>query len=171
MKVVLFAGYRNSGKTTAISKLTRGLVERGKTVGTLKHIHGAHLDLDKKGKDTWLHASAGASAVIGVSQEEMIVFRKVTKAADPLRLSMAIFRADRPDYLFVEGYFDEFRKDRPRTVLCATTKEEIDELEKLHSNIVFVCGRFAERSRSKVYRGLPLFVLNGDTAAALNLIG
>ena len=60
MRVIGLAGWSGSGKTTLISKVIPVLVGRGLRVSTVKHAHHA-FDIDRPGKDSWLHREAGAS--------------------------------------------------------------------------------------------------------------
>ena len=59
MRVIGFAGWSGSGKTTLIVKLIPVLIARGISVSTLKHAHHS-LEVDKPGKDSYLHREAGA---------------------------------------------------------------------------------------------------------------
>lgn len=61
--VVSIVGRSQSGKTTLIEKLIPEFKRRGYTVGTIKHSHH-HPDIDRSGKDSSRHKSAGADTVI-----------------------------------------------------------------------------------------------------------
>jgi molybdopterin-guanine dinucleotide biosynthesis protein len=50
LKIVHFLGYSRSGKTYAISLLTRELAKADKRVGTLKHIHDERFSIDTWGE-------------------------------------------------------------------------------------------------------------------------
>ena len=60
MIVLQVIGHRNSGKTTLVSDMIRAFREQGYTVGSIKHSAHDH-ELDKKGKDSWMHRQAGAA--------------------------------------------------------------------------------------------------------------
>jgi molybdopterin-guanine dinucleotide biosynthesis protein MobB len=62
MLIIGVAGWSGSGKTTLITKAIPVLVRRGITVATVKHAHH-EFDIDRPGKDSWLHREAGASEV------------------------------------------------------------------------------------------------------------
>ena len=62
MRVFGLAGWSGSGKTTLMAKLLPALIRRGLKVSTIKHAHH-HFDLDKPGKDSFIHREAGASEV------------------------------------------------------------------------------------------------------------
>lgn len=66
----------NVGKTTVLCKLIRILKSRGYRVATIKHdVH--KFDIDHEGKDTWLHAEAGADIVAISSPEKLAIIEKV----------------------------------------------------------------------------------------------
>jgi molybdopterin-guanine dinucleotide biosynthesis protein B len=66
MRVFGLAGWSGSGKTTLLTKLIPEVIGRGITVSTIKHAHH-EFDIDKPGKDSWLHRQAGASEVMVAS--------------------------------------------------------------------------------------------------------
>ncbi|MCP4022340.1 MAG: molybdopterin-guanine dinucleotide biosynthesis protein MobB, partial [Desulfobacteraceae bacterium] len=53
-------GQPQSGKTTLITDIIKELTAKGAQVGSLKHSSHVH-ELDKPGKDSFLHRKAGAS--------------------------------------------------------------------------------------------------------------
>lgn len=170
VRVILFAGFRDGGKTTAIAMLTKALVRRGRRVGTLKHVHVGVASIDKKGKDSWIHSRAGASPVVVASPDGMVVYVKRPKTGDSLTQALKLMYSERPDYVFIEGYYARLARMRPPTVLCATRREEADALAKVHRNVLFICGRFAGKSRLGAYAGVPLVRLPRDLPDALGLI-
>ncbi|MEA2835051.1 MAG: molybdopterin-guanine dinucleotide biosynthesis adapter protein, partial [Methylobacteriaceae bacterium] len=66
MRVIGLAGWSGSGKTTLIVKLIPALIARGLSVSTLKHAHHS-LEIDKPGKDSYVHREAGAREVLVAS--------------------------------------------------------------------------------------------------------
>ena len=54
MRIFGLAGWSGSGKTTLLTRLIPALTARKVSVSTVKHAHHA-FDLDKPGKDSWLH--------------------------------------------------------------------------------------------------------------------
>jgi len=60
MRVLGLAGWSGAGKTTLLSRLIPVLRAKGYSVSTLKHAHHT-FDIDKPGKDSYLHREAGAS--------------------------------------------------------------------------------------------------------------
>ncbi len=71
-------GKSNSGKTTLIVKLVQELKARGYKVGTVKHSHH-NFELDKEGKDSWLHSKAGADAVVVASKKMTGILRMASR--------------------------------------------------------------------------------------------
>ena len=64
------------GKTTLIEKLVSIFKEKGLKVGVLKH--DAHkFEMDKKGKDSYRFAQAGADSVVVASQAKLALIQKL----------------------------------------------------------------------------------------------
>jgi molybdopterin-guanine dinucleotide biosynthesis protein B len=176
LKIVLFLGYSGSGKTRALATLTRELTKkRRKRVATIKKIHEDSFSFDTKGKDTWLHASAGASLVLAVAPKEIGL---ISRYDDTEKLSvkeiLAFFSGAGVDYLFVEGLHKKFEKVRGmRRVVCARSKEEALELLGMHGQkrVSFVTGKFASKFEQNSIRGVPVLSLPLKKNEALRLIG
>lgn len=100
MKRVCVAGASGSGKTTLIRKLIAHLTRRGIRVGTIKHAHH-DFDMDKKGKDSYVHFAAGASVTAVVSPHRTAVFAR-TDRRQTARDMFPHFRNCR--LLIVEGF-------------------------------------------------------------------
>jgi molybdopterin-guanine dinucleotide biosynthesis protein MobB len=172
MKVVLFAGYSESGKTTAIAEITKALAKRGRRVGTIKHSGHAVLDLDAKGKDTWMHFNSGASVVVGMTSEQMAVFKKLNHPEAHVDEVLQMMEREGIEYVLVEGMYDEFsrRKGVP-IVICAKAREDAAELLKRHGRALFITGRMAAGTDSEPMEGVPVIDLKKGTERALRLIG
>ncbi|MEJ0093719.1 MAG: molybdopterin-guanine dinucleotide biosynthesis protein B [Methylocella sp.] len=102
MRVIGFAGWSGAGKTTLIVKLIPVLRARGLSVSTLKHAHHA-FDVDKPGKDSYLHREAGASEVLVVSANRWALMHELRGAAEP-NLAELLARMSPVDLVLVEGY-------------------------------------------------------------------
>ena len=168
MKVVVFLGYSNSGKTSAIVSVVGQLVKAGKSVGTLKHIHETGFTIDTSGKDTWRHASAGASTVVALAPKELTIIER----GDTSRLRMDslfhIFESRHVDYLLIEGLYRRLSRRRGVTrVLCARSMDEAAELLAIHPRPVCIVSRKAEE---KTFQGVPVLALPRDTGRLLRLI-
>ncbi|MDY6823982.1 MAG: molybdopterin-guanine dinucleotide biosynthesis protein MobB [Thermodesulfobacteriota bacterium] len=59
MHIVHIVGCARNGKTALIVDLAREITRRGLKVGSLKHSGHDH-ELDRPGKDSYLHRQAGA---------------------------------------------------------------------------------------------------------------
>ncbi len=101
MKVVGIMGWSGSGKTTLIEGLIPVLTRKGLTVSTVKHVHH-EVDLDRPGKDTYRHRSAGAQEVILASRHRLALLRE--HRGDEPDLAEVLARLAPVDLVLVEGY-------------------------------------------------------------------
>ena len=101
--IVAVVGNSNSGKTTAVEVLIKGLTEKGFKIGSAKHIPDPEFTIDTKGKDTWKHAKAGADTVLSVGQNELAVIKKVDTTKFYLKQIVAEF-SDEIDIIVLEGF-------------------------------------------------------------------
>ena len=76
------AGWKNSGKTTLVTRLVAELSGRGLDVATVKHAHHA-FQIDDGDTDSARHRRAGASQVAIVSQARWAVVRELRNAPEP----------------------------------------------------------------------------------------
>src|ERR1700712_2129560 len=76
MRIIGLAGWSGSGKTTLISKVIPCLLARGLRVSTLKHAHHG-FDLDRPGKDSFIHRTSGATEVIISSAKRWAVLHEL----------------------------------------------------------------------------------------------
>jgi molybdopterin-guanine dinucleotide biosynthesis protein B len=102
MRIIGFAGWSGSGKTTLIVKLIPALIARGFSVSTLKHAHHS-LDIDKPGKDSYLHRQAGAHEVLVASQNRWALMHELRDEDEP-RLADLLPRLSGVDLVIVEGF-------------------------------------------------------------------
>ncbi len=99
--VISIVGKSNSGKTTLVVKLVQELKSRGYKVATIKHSHHS-FEIDKEGKDSWLHTKAGADAVV-VSSHTMTGVIRTTPGELPLSEIVNTYLPDM-DIILAEGY-------------------------------------------------------------------
>jgi len=93
-----FIAYSNTGKTTYIEKLIAELKARGTRAAAIKH--DAHeFDVDKKGKDSWRFAQAGADIVAVASATKCAVMHY-----RPMELSEILAQIKDVDLILVEGW-------------------------------------------------------------------
>jgi molybdopterin-guanine dinucleotide biosynthesis adapter protein len=102
MRVVGFAGWSGSGKTTLIVKLIPALIARGLSVSTLKHAHHS-LEVDKPGKDSYLHREAGAREVLVASASRWALMHELRDEDEP-HLADLLPRLSEVDLVIVEGF-------------------------------------------------------------------
>ncbi len=103
MKVVGFAGYSRSGKTTLIEQLVALLRARGLRVSVLKHAHH-HFDIDHPGKDSWRHRQAGAYEVLVASSQRLALQREYETPHEPDVHALLRELDPAVDWVLVEGF-------------------------------------------------------------------
>lgn len=102
MKVIGLAGWSGAGKTTLLTKLIPELAGRGLAVSTIKHAHHA-FDVDKPGKDSWMHRQAGAQEVL-VSSANRFALMHELRGAPEWTLTQLLSRLSPCDLVIVEGF-------------------------------------------------------------------
>jgi molybdopterin-guanine dinucleotide biosynthesis protein B len=102
MRVIGLAGWSGAGKTTLIVKLIPLLRARGLSVSTLKHAHHA-FDVDRPGKDSYLHREAGATEVLVASSRRWALMHELRDENEPVLASL-LARMSPVDLILVEGY-------------------------------------------------------------------
>lgn len=95
-------GWKNSGKTTLLTRLVSELTRRGYTISTVKHAHH-DFDIDKPATDSYRHREAGAREVMIVSGHRWALMHELRVEAEP-PLEAALERLSRCDLVLVEGY-------------------------------------------------------------------
>ncbi len=101
-RVIGLAGWSGAGKTVLITKLIPELRARGLSVSTLKHAHHA-FDVDKPGKDSFLHREAGASEVLVASSNRWALMHELRGAPEP-GLAALLQHLSAVDLILVEGF-------------------------------------------------------------------
>jgi molybdopterin-guanine dinucleotide biosynthesis protein B len=102
MRVIGLAGWSGAGKTTLIVKLIPALKARGFSVSTVKHAHHA-LDIDKPGKDSYMHREAGATEVLVASANRWALMHELRGAREP-SLHELLAHLAKADFVIVEGF-------------------------------------------------------------------
>jgi molybdopterin-guanine dinucleotide biosynthesis protein B len=122
MRIVGLAGWSGSGKTTLITKVLPVLIGRGMKVSTLKHAHHG-FDLDKPGKDSFMHRASGATEVIISSERRWAVLHEL-RSEEEWDLPALLSKASAVDLVLVEGFKREpfpkleiFRKENGKPLL------------------------------------------------------
>jgi len=102
MRVIGLAGWSGAGKTTLITKVIPVLKGRGLKVATVKHAHH-EFDLDRPGKDSWLHRVAGASEVAVVSSRRWALIHELQGEPEP-PLADILTKLSPVDLVIIEGF-------------------------------------------------------------------
>ena len=102
MRVVGLAGWSGAGKTTLMTRVIPLLVGRGLTVATVKHAQH-DFDIDKPGKDSWLHRQAGASEVAIASSRRWAIVHELRGETEP-SLAEILAKLAPVDLVIVEGF-------------------------------------------------------------------
>lgn len=102
MRVIGLAGWSGAGKTTLITKVIPVLTGRGLKVATVKHAHH-EFDLDRPGKDSWLHREAGASEVAVVSSRRWALIHELRDEPEP-PLADILAKLSPVDLVIIEGF-------------------------------------------------------------------
>src|SRR6202161_2322589 len=101
-RVFGLAGWSGSGKTTLLERLIPAIVAEGFVVATLKHAHH-EFDLDRPGKDSWLHREAGASEVAVISSRRWALVHELRGEPEP-PLAEILAKLSPADLVIVEGF-------------------------------------------------------------------
>jgi molybdopterin-guanine dinucleotide biosynthesis adapter protein len=102
MRVIGLAGWSSSGKTTLITKVIPVLVGRGLKIATIKHAHH-DFDIDRPGKDSWLHREAGASEVLVASGRRWALVHELREEPEP-SLAELLAKLGSADLVIIEGF-------------------------------------------------------------------
>jgi molybdopterin-guanine dinucleotide biosynthesis adapter protein len=102
MKVFGFAGYSSAGKTTLIEALIRLFVARGLRVSLIKHAHHG-FDIDRPGKDSFRHRTAGAAEVMLVCEQRWAIMHELRDEPEP-DLERQLAHLAPCDLVLIEGY-------------------------------------------------------------------
>jgi len=118
--IISIVGKSESGKTTLIEKLIPELRQRGYRVGIVKHAFH-HFDMDREGKDSWRHKTAGADTVMVASPGRIAM----VKDHDSEDLDSLLSYFQDMNIVITEGYkrgnkpkIEIFRAAAHKTPLC-----------------------------------------------------
>jgi molybdopterin-guanine dinucleotide biosynthesis protein B len=102
MKILGLAGWSGSGKTTLVARLLPILTARGLRVSTMKHAHH-NFDVDKPGKDSYVHREAGATEVLVTSGQRWALMHENRGMPEPSMVELIRYMTP-VDLLLVEGF-------------------------------------------------------------------
>ena len=123
------AGWSGSGKTTVIKNLLPKLKKINISVSTIKHAHEG-FDIDKPGKDSFIHREAGAQEVLISSSKRFALMANNIKKESSL--TELIAKLTPVDLVLVEGWKKEnikkievYRKEINKPLLALNDKNII----------------------------------------------
>lgn len=132
----------NVGKTKVLCDIIRELKIRNYKVGTIKHdVHS--FEIDHPGKDTWMHAQAGADVVSISSKKKMAIIENLEKEYS---LDEMIGKIKDVDIIITEGYKSE---NKPK--LEVFRKEVTDKIVSKDADL------FAIVTNKEIDKNLPQF--------------
>jgi molybdopterin-guanine dinucleotide biosynthesis protein B len=138
MPIIAVVGSRQSGKTTTVEAIVRGLTEKGYRVATAKHIPEVDFTIDTKDKDTWRHAQAGAKTVMSAAPNELTTIRKIDTSE--IDLNTLVQQCEKHvDILIIEGFRKLVAKNPliPKVVTIKTAKEILETSKFFQPIIAF----------------------------------
>lgn len=102
MKIIGLAGWSGAGKTTLVRRLIPYWRERGVAVSTIKHAHH-NFDIDRPGKDSWIHREAGAREVLVCAERRWVLMHESREETMP-SLPALLAKMAPVDLVVVEGF-------------------------------------------------------------------
>lgn len=128
-------GWKNSGKTTLVTRLIEEFTRRGLRVAAIKHAHH-QFDVDHEGRDTYKMREAGARQVAISSPTRWALMCELENEVEP-SFNELVSRLGPCDLIMVEGYKDEpFPKIEARSVRSKSTSALADD----DSNIIAIAA-------------------------------
>jgi len=123
MKIFGFAGWSGSGKTTLVKAVIPALISQGLKVSTIKHTHH-NFDIDKPGKDSFEHRTAGAHEVVITGAARWALLHENRGEPEP-DIEAMLARMSPVDLVLIEGFksyshpkMEVFRPDVGKPMLC-----------------------------------------------------
>ena len=143
--IVAVVGSSESGKTTAIEAIIKGLTKKGYTIASAKRIPEPEFTIDTKRKDTWRHSKAGSSTVLSVAPNELTAIKKVDTTKYSLEQLVAEI-PDETDIIIIEGFKSLVGEDMTIPKIVATkTDHEISEAVGRYKNILAFIGHIPDK--------------------------
>ena len=102
MRIFGLAGWSGSGKTMLVTQLLPKLTGQKLAVSTMKHAHH-NFDIDKPGKDSHSHRTAGATEVLVTSTNRWALLHE-NRGAPEASLEQLLRHMTPVDLLLVEGF-------------------------------------------------------------------
>lgn len=109
-------GHPGCGKTTLMVEIIEELVKRGLKVGTIKH-SAHHHELDKPGKDSYMHRKAGALPAAMMTKDMAAIYLPKNQNQSPEDLIQQYF--SKTDIVLIEGWISgPYNKIEVHRILC-----------------------------------------------------
>ena len=102
MKIFGIVGWSGSGKTTLMRELLPELIGCGFHVSTIKHTHH-NFDIDKPGKDSYMHREAGAHEVLITGAHRWAILHENRETPEP-DIDALLTRLEEVDLVLIEGF-------------------------------------------------------------------
>lgn len=150
-------GWKNSGKTTLMSRLIAELARRGYAVSVVKHAHEA-FEIDHRGRDSFKMREAGASEVALASPRRFALMRELG-AAPELSFAEVLSYLGPYDVVLVEGFK---REDFPKIEI---RKEGAASRKSLHGEFPGIVAIASDRPETEI-GPLPVFHLDDIASMA-----
>ncbi len=160
---------RNSGKTTTVEYLIRELSKKYR-VGTIKKIHEENFTIDKKGKDSWRHAMAGAKVVVTCAPKEVAVIKKLENE-NRFKAALKLLECEPLDIVIIEGLPP---MDIPIILAARSENDAKIKLEALNNerlkNIKCVSSLTPENFSNEFKKMLPVFNPKSEAAKIIKSV-
>ena len=163
MNIFGITGWKNSGKTSLVVRLVKVLGERGYTVSTLKFTHH-HFDIDRPGKDSYMHREAGASEVLVASDTRWALIHERSEGEET-SMEKLVAQMNPVDYLLVEG----FKRFPHPKIQVVRSEHNRDPLPETVTNLVAIASDKELNPGDYGCEG-PLLDLNNESQIADFLI-
>jgi len=137
-KLLGFAAWSGTGKTTLLKELIPMLKQRGVRLGVLKHAH-CQFDIDHPGKDSYELRKAGADQMLIASSQRWALMTEQPREDNP-PLSEMLSKLDHSalDLVLVEG----FKKEKLPKIELRREAVEKAELYRDDPNIIAVAADY-----------------------------
>lgn len=148
--IIQFVGYKHTGKTTWVCRLTELFKQAGYRVGTVKHdAHDFHMD--QPGTDTWRHQTSGADITAISSSSRTAILKQGGESLEQL---IAAIQYD-VDLILIEG----FKNACYPKIILARESAHLSLLEELNSPIALVIWPKVHAPQQSVNR-IPVFAID-----------
>lgn len=156
------AGWKNSGKTTLMTRLISELAQRGYAVSVIKHAH-AKFEIDHEGRDSFKMREAGASQVALSSPRRFALMRELGDAPE-MPFEEILAYAGPYDLVLVEGFK---REAFPKIEIRRDGAQSREPLHGAFPQIVAIASDRPEIEKDS----LPVFQLDDIAGIADFVVG